>query len=196
MSSPNNELLWTVIGFILTIGGTFVEAFMTNFPWAWMEEGIKAHSLGVTFQVAAVLFTACLGGKRAGALSQLAYVTLGLAWLPIFSQGGGLDYLTQPTFGYIIGFIPGAWYCGVVAFRQERQLEWLGLSCLLGLLIIHTIGIIYLVGLHYFNLIILEVTMPLLPAILEYSWQPLGSQLALVCAVAVSAYGLRNLLFY
>lgn len=196
MSSPNNELLWTIIGFILTVGGTFIEAFITNFPWSWMEKGIQAHSLGITFQVAAVLLTACLGGKRAGALSQLAYLTLGLTWLPVFSHGGGFDYLTEPTFGYLIGFIPGAWYCGVVAFRQEKQLEWLGLSCLLGLIIIHTVGIMYLVGLHYFHLVILEITRPLLPAIFEYSWQPLPSQLALVCAVAVVAYGFRSILFY
>ncbi len=196
MSSPTNELLWTIIGLILTIGGTFVEAFMTNFPWSWNEQGLEIHSLGVTYQIGAVLLTGCLGGKRAGFLSQLAYVTLGLIWLPVFTRGGGLDYLSQPTFGYLIGFIPGAWVCGVLAFRYERQLEWLTLSCLFGLAIIHSMGIIYLVGLHYFNLMAFDALLPLVPNILQYSWQPLGGQLVLVCAVAVLAYGLRNILFY
>lgn len=196
MSSPTNELLWTIIGLILTIGGTFVEAFMTNFPWSWNEQGLEIHSLGVTYQIGAVLLTGCLGGKRAGLLSQLAYVTLGLVWLPVFTRGGGLDYLAEPTFGYIIGFIPGAWFCGILAFRRDKQLEWLAFSCLLGLIIIHGMGILYLVGLHYFNLILFDALLPLLPSIIQYSWQPLGGQLILVCAVAVVAYGLRNILFY
>jgi len=196
VSSPSNELLWAIIGLILTIGGTFVEAFITNFPWSWTEQGIQIHSLGVTYQIGAVLLTACLGGKRAGALSQLAYIILGLTWLPVFSSGGGMDYLTQPTFGYIIGFIPGAWFCGILAFHRDKQLEWLGISCLFGLTIIHSFGIIYLVGLHYFQLLVLETPLLLMPMILQYSWQPLGGQLVLVCAVAVLAYGLRNILFY
>lgn len=196
MSSPTNELLWTLIGLILTIGGTFVEAFMTNFPWSWTEQGIEIHSLGVTCQIAAVLLTGCLGGKRAGALSQLAYVILGLVWLPVFSRGGGMGYLSEPTFGYILGFVPGAWLCGFLAFRREKQLEWLAFSCLLGLLIIHSVGIVYVVGLHYVNLMIFESLLPLLPTIVQLSLQPLGGQLVLVCAVAVLAYGLRNILFY
>lgn len=196
MSSPSYELLWTIIGLILTIAGTFVEAFTTNFPWSWTEQGIEIHSLGVTYQIGAVLLTGCLGGKRAGALSQLAYLMIGLAWLPVFSRGGGITYLAEPTFGYLVGFIPGAWFCGVLAFRRDKQLEWLALSCLLGLLVIHTVGIVYVVGLHYFNLIAFDTLLPLGSTLIEYSWQPLPGQLVLVCAVTVFAYGLRNILFY
>lgn len=196
MSSPSNELLWAIIGLILTVGGTFVEAFMTNFPWSWTEQGIQIHSLGVTYQIGAVLLTGCLGGKRAGALSQIAYITLGLVWLPVFSSGGGIDYLNEPTFGYIIGFVPGAWFCGILAFRRDKQLEWLTLSCLLGLVIIHSFGIIYLVGLQYFQWLVLDTPLLLIPMILQYSWYPLLGQLVLVCSVAVLAYGLRNILFY
>jgi len=196
VSSPTNELLWTIIGLILTIGGTFIEAFRTNFPWSWNEQGLEIHSLEVTYQIGAVLLTGCLGGKRAGFLSQLAYVTLGLVWLPVFTHGGGLDYLSEPTFGYIIGFVPGAWFCGILAFRREKQLEWLALSCLFGLVIIHGMGIVYLVGLHYVNLMVFDALLPLIPNIIQYSWQPLGGQLVLVCSVALLAYGLRNILFY
>jgi len=196
VSSPRNELLWTIIGLILTIGGTFVEAFMINFPWSWNEQGIQIRSLGVTCQIGAVLLTSCLGGKRAGALSQLAYLTLGLAWLPVFSQGGGISYLAEPTFGYVMGFVPGAWLCGILAFREHKQLEWLALSCLFGLLVIHTVGIVYVVGLHYVKLMVLDTLVPLGSTIIQYSWQPLAGQLVLVCAVTVLAYGLRNILFY
>jgi hypothetical protein len=36
------------------------------------------------------------GGKNAAAMSQIAYLALGLTVLPIFSEGGGIGYLTEP----------------------------------------------------------------------------------------------------
>ena len=35
-------------------------------------------------------------------LSQMLYLLLGLLGLPIFAQGGGLGYVLQPTFGYLL----------------------------------------------------------------------------------------------
>ncbi len=111
-----NELLWAIIGLLLTIFSTFVEAFVTNMPWTWSEQGVNSLPLGVTFQVGAVLLTGCMGGKNAGFLAQVAYIFLGLFWFPVFAQGGGLQYWQQPSFGYVLGFMPGAWFCGWLAF--------------------------------------------------------------------------------
>ena len=44
--------------------------------------------------------------------SQLVYVGIGLAGLPVFTQGGGIGYFLQPTFGYLIGYIAGAFVVG------------------------------------------------------------------------------------
>lgn len=179
---------------MLTVGGTFVEAFTTSPPWLWSEQGVQIQSLGVTFQVGAVLLTGCMGGKNAGALSQLAYVVLGLIWLPIFSQGGGWSYLIEPTFGYILGFIPGAWLCGYIAFTLSPKLENLGISCFGGLLIIHLVGAAYLLALTSLGF---QTQQSLVPAIWEYSLDPLfPGHFVVVCAVAVLAYALRHLLFY
>ena len=49
--------------------------------------------------------------------SQLVYVGIGLAGLPVFTQGGGIGYFLQPTFGYLIGYIAGAF---VVGWMIER----------------------------------------------------------------------------
>jgi biotin transport system substrate-specific component len=188
------ELLWAVIGLLITIGGTFLEAFVANPALIW-EHGIKPQSLGVTYQIGAVLLVGCLGGKTAAALSQVAYLALGLTLLPVFSQGGGFGYLREPTFGYLLGFIPGAWLCGRFAFKMLPRLESLAFSCLCGLLSVHVIGLSYLVTAHFLHFTTANA-LPLIPAILKYSIYPLPGQLALVCAVTVLAFIMRCLMFY
>ncbi|NEQ50395.1 MAG: biotin transporter BioY [Leptolyngbya sp. SIO3F4] len=193
------ELLWALIGLILTIGGTWLEVFITDGPWNWAN-GVEVFSLGVSFQVGAVLLIGCLGGQNAAALSQVAYLGLGLLLfqafdLQVFTQGGGLSYLREPSFGYLLGFIPAAWICGYLAFWESLKLETLTLSCLAGLLTIHTVGLVYL-PLAY----VLQWTGENAPSLAEaaftYSIAPIPGQLVLVCAVSVLAYGMRQIMFY
>lgn len=195
MVAASNQLLWSLIGLLLTIGGTFLEAYATDFPWNWSQHGINTLSLGVTYQIGAVLLVGCLGGKSAGAISQIAYVVLGLIWLPVFAQGGGINYFKQPNFGYLLGFIPGAWICGFLAFKVRPKLESLAFSCICGLATVHLTGLAYLALTHIFSWANI-VAMPLAQAALKYSFYPLPGQLAVVCAVTVLAYGLRHLMFY
>ena len=192
-----NELLWALVGLLLTIFSTFFQASIANWPWNWGTQGVQPQSLGVTFQIGAVLLTGCLGGKNAGALSQIAYVILGLFWLPVFAHGGGLNYLQEQTFGYILGFIPGAWLCGFLALRRSRKLEVLALSALAGLGAIHLCGLIYLVGLAYLSPAESQISWQTLPqAIFNYSLAPLPGQLVIICATAVIAFIIRQILFY
>lgn len=193
MLTTFDEFLWAIIGLLLTISGVFIEVAMpvpTAWPVDWNQ--IDIYSLGVTLQVGAVLLVGCLGGKNAGALSQIAYLVLGLSGVQVFSQGGGLSYVQEPTFGYLLGFLPGAWICGYLAFRKQRRLEVLLLSCLCGLVAIHLTGIIYLTGLS-----VLQVS-PINwgESIWQYSVLPLFGQLIVMCAVAVIAFLFRRILFY
>ena len=194
------ELKWALIGVVLTIVATWMEAFTLNAPWAWGQSGKAILSLGVSFQVGAVLLTGCVGGKNAAALSQIAYLVLGLALfrvfeLPVFTQGGGLSYVREPGFGYLIGFVPAGWVCGYLAFKNPPKLESLALSSLSGLGIIHGLGIIYLTlasllgWLHTVSASYWEL-------LLGYSILPLPGHLVVVCAVAVLSLVLRQLLFY
>jgi biotin transport system substrate-specific component len=188
------ELLWALIGLMLTIGGTFIEGFVTiNLPWYWSNQGVALQSLGVYCQVGAGLLTACLGGKNAGALSQIAYVVIGLTLLPVFSNGGGLTYLRELSFGYLLGFIPGAWLCGWWVERYGPSLEQLAIGSFLGLLPIHLCGILYLGLLRLWGV---TSDQGLVNAMEYYSLIHLPGQLGIVCAVAVIAYGLRRLMFY
>ena len=54
-------------------------------------------------------------GPAKGAAAVTLYVVLGLAGLPVFTAGGGPSYVFQPTFGYLLGFIAGAWIAGLLA---------------------------------------------------------------------------------
>lgn len=193
------DVLWATIGLALTIFATWLEAYVPV-PWRQGTLEIQVYSLGVSFQVGAVLFTACMGGKNAAALAQIAYVTLGLLpvtflGLPIFTQGGGLGYVQEPSFGYLLGFIPAAWACGYLAFQERPKLETFAYSSVCGLGIIHGCGLLYL-AIASVGGWLRQVSFPAWDAILAYSIAPLPGQLIMVCAVSVLAYLLRQILFY
>ncbi|MBW4593636.1 MAG: biotin transporter BioY [Brasilonema angustatum HA4187-MV1] len=195
MLAASNQLLWSMIGLLLTMGGTFLEGYVATSPLSWSQYGIHAFSLGVTYQIGGVLLAGCLGGKNAGALSQIAYIVMGLTLLPVFADGGGIGYVKVSQFGYLIGFIPGAWICGFFAFKARPRLETLAFSCFCGLLIVHLCGITYLILSYVLQWQGTE-TLSLMQAMLRYSWFALPGQLAVACAVVVIAYVLRHLMFY
>ncbi|BAZ46299.1 BioY protein [Chondrocystis sp. NIES-4102] len=187
-------LLWAAIGLILTVGGTFIPASAIAAPWSWWAEGLGVQTLGVSYQIGAVLFTACVGGRNAALLSQIAYVSLGLAGLPLFTNGGGLNYLQQPNFGYLVGFIFGAWLCGWLAHQTLVKFSSLVASCLAGLMVIHLVGIIYLTIMYYTTGLGAEIN-SLFQAIAIYTIEPLPGQLAVICAISSIAFVLRKLMF-
>ncbi len=192
------EVLWAVIGLLLTIISTFSEVFTINPPWDWSEQGFKLISLQVTYQIGAVLLTGCLGGKNAAAVAQTAYITIGLFWLPVFNQGGGIGYLKEPSFGYLLGFIPGGWLCGWITFWGYATIEWLGISAIAGLIVIHLVGIVYLTGLSVFSLVDPSLIGfgQLLAAINHYSLMAIPGHLIIVCVVTLIAFFVRRILFY
>jgi biotin transport system substrate-specific component len=188
--SPLDKLLWAIIGLLLTIVGTFVPVSVP-IPAGSTGE-LQPLSLGGTYQIGAVLLVGCLGGRGAAVLSQVTYILLGLSGLQIFAHGGGVSYFKEPTFGYLLGFIPGAWICGYLAFQKAARLEFLALSCLGGLSVVHSMGLIYL-GLLTLSR---SLNQSWWSAVLEYSIQPLPGQLVLVCLVTVISFILRRVLFY
>ena len=97
----------------------------------------------------AILAGALLGSKR-GFISVGVYVLLGLCGLPVFTKGAGLSYIFQPTFGYLAGFILGAWVCGkVIELRKDYSFKTMLLGCFAGAGTDFAIGaVFYLPHLH------------------------------------------------
>ena len=97
-----------------------------------------------TLQTLFTMMAGLLLGGKLGACAVGAYIFLGLAGLPIFTQGGGPGYIFQPTFGYIIGFAVGTYVTGVIANRTRKPgyLRLLAAN-LAGLAIIYLFGMVY-----------------------------------------------------
>ena len=103
-------------------------------------------TMSVTLQL---MFTAMAGvllGAKWGAVSQTVYVALGLVGLPVFTMGGGIGYVMQPSFGFLLGLIPTAWVIGRLTEKESGHWR-IALACLAGL------AVLYLIGLPYMYLI-------------------------------------------
>ncbi|MCG3088333.1 biotin transporter BioY [Sporosarcina cyprini] len=98
-----------------------------------------------TLQTLFVFLAGSLLGSRRGGQSQLLYVVTGLAGLPVFTQGGGIGYVLQPTFGYLIGFVVAAFVVGLISERVKKPKAYkFILANLAGLAVVYLVGVSYL----------------------------------------------------
>lgn len=94
----------------------------------------------------AMLAGSLLGGRLA-ALSMTVYLLLGLVGIPVFAKApfGGFTYIFQPTFGFLLGFIAGAYVIGkVLAIWKEPSLPHYFAAAIAGLAVMYLIGLPYL----------------------------------------------------
>lgn len=94
-----------------------------------------------------LLFTTLAGlllGAKKGALSVAVYVILGVIGVPVFVEGGGPGYILKPSFGYLIGFILGAYVAGYFAEKSSHPtLKTLLIGNFLNLLVVYACGMVY-----------------------------------------------------
>ncbi|WP_070000084.1 biotin transporter BioY [Cellulosilyticum sp. I15G10I2] len=93
------------------------------------------------------LFTALSGvllGSKRGMLAQMLYVGIGLAGIPIFTKGGGISYVFQPTFGYLVGFIIGAYIIGKIVEQKGASFKVIFMASFIGVIAIYIFGVIYM----------------------------------------------------
>ena len=99
-----------------------------------------------TLQLTMTTLAGLVLGPRLGAASVGMYVALGLMGLPIFAEGGGIGYIFKPSFGYLVGFIFGAYISGKIAAVPRPSVKRLLVANFAGL------GVVYLCGMVYFYL--------------------------------------------
>ncbi|WP_227766800.1 biotin transporter BioY [Zhaonella formicivorans] len=84
-------------------------------------------------------------GSRLAATSMGLYVLMGLLGLPVFAQApfGGLSYVLQPSFGFLLGFIVAAYVIGKIVELKSASLLTHAVANMLGLVIIYAVGLFY-----------------------------------------------------
>jgi len=125
---PVRELALSALFAALTAVGAFI-----RIPTPWSA---------FTLQVLFVFLAGALLGPKYGALAEGVYVLLGLVGVPVFTGGGGFMYIFQPTFGFLLSYIPAAALVGALC-RKARFVN-IALSCLAGLAVIYAVGLPYM----------------------------------------------------
>lgn len=93
-----------------------------------------------------------LGGKR-GAASVVGFILLGLVGLPVFTNGGGIGYVLQPTFGYMLGYCIGAFLTGCISSNGKSSVLRFTVAGLCGLVAVYAVGVGYFwcISRYYLN---------------------------------------------
>ena len=96
-----------------------------------------------TLQFLFTLLAGVLLGARLGAVAVGVYVLMGLVGIPVFASGGGLSYVLQPTFGYLVGFILQGWVTGALVRRGVPTFRRALAACAAGMVVLYALGIPY-----------------------------------------------------
>ncbi len=99
--------------------------------------------MSITLQTMLAALAGMVLGPRWGAASQAVYVALGLLGLPIFTMGGGLGYVLQPSFGFLLGFPLTAAVSGLLVGSRPTVLRC-ALAAAVGILAGYVIGVPYM----------------------------------------------------
>jgi len=97
----------------------------------------------VTMQTFFVYLSGDLLGRERGALSQILFLAVGLAGIPVFSMGGGIGYVLKPSFGYLLAFPAASWIAGALLVKLKGKYRYyISNVCAAGM--VFTAGAFYL----------------------------------------------------
>lgn len=97
----------------------------------------------ITLQTLFVVLSALVLERRLAVLSVIVYIMIGLVGFPIFANGGGINYIFSPTFGYLLAFIFATYF--ISSFKEKN----IYISTAIGMLIIYFFGMIYFIFIQY-----------------------------------------------
>lgn len=148
---PINNFIMVILCTLLIICATFVNidikhyiiphgfSFGKTFPG---EDFI--YSFWIIPQIPVLMFTCSVLGRKLSITCTCLYIILGLFAFPFFALGGGLSYIGEYSFGYILAFILGVWIAGSFLNRKYSFLNMI-LASILGVLAIHICGILFMI---------------------------------------------------
>jgi len=135
---------------ILIVVSTFIQIDLTHFILPFdLFKGAKLsyndflYTYRIIPQIPIVLFVGAFLGRKYGITSVLLYIILGLFVIPVFAIGGGFKYVFEYGFGYILAYIPAVYFSASIlkdGFSNKNIIK----SIIIGVLIIHIIGTLYM----------------------------------------------------
>ena len=107
---------------------------------------IQTALVPFTLQIFIMMSSSFYIGNRKAIIPQITYMIMGLGGAFIFANGGGIQYVLSPTFGYIIGFIACSYIMGYLLEKTGLNISNFKLITIsiIGLFACYFIGIIYL----------------------------------------------------
>ncbi len=92
-----------------------------------------------------VLLAAIILGPVWGLACVGIYLLIGLAGLPVFSQGGsGIGKLFGPTGGYLLGYLPAVYVTAVISKKWGKKMPSDIIAMIIGSLIVYAVGVLWL----------------------------------------------------
>lgn len=148
-------LILTCLSVLLLIIATFTQLTITHFyiPFdaiQFLSQEPNRFEISNHFlktyryipQIPMVFFIIALLGRKFGILAICGYIVLGM-FFPIFALGGGVSYIFEYGFGYILAFIPAIFFSGTL-LKVKTDFFRIVLLSVLGVLAIHLLGILYM----------------------------------------------------
>ena len=149
---------------------------------------VPLHS---NWQIQGAFLISLLCGPQIGTICAISYLIIGLFYLPVFHGGGSIGYILTHEFGYLLGFIPASWTCGLLAKTNSNpNLINYSFYTLISLCIIHISGIVYLI----FGKVFWNWPEKLFDLILINSLIPFPTQLLLCISISLLSICLKYLL--
>ena len=117
-------------------------AMMTAVTCVLAQVIVPIPLVPITLQAFAIALCGYMLGAKGALVSVGAYLALGFVGAPVFAGfSGGLQRLASPTGGFLIGFLPMAFLCGLGVKKSFWQAVLLGLA---GLVLLNVVGVLWL----------------------------------------------------
>lgn len=139
-----------LFGTLLIIASTFLNLNIKHYilpAGFFSHKPLTAEDFVYSFylipQIPTVMFVCSVLGKKMALTSVILYILTGLFIIPVFALGGGLKYIGQYGFGYILAYIPAVFLAGNI-LKKKYSFPKMIQATIIGVLTIHIIGIIYM----------------------------------------------------
>lgn len=148
---PLLNIILILFCILLIIGSTFININLKHYilsPEIFTGKPLIIedfiYSFSIIPQIPVILFICSSLGKKMANTSIILYILAGLCSIPVFALGGGIRYITEFSFGYILSYIPAVIIAGNI-LNKKYSFKNMFLAALCGVLTIHTGGILYMI---------------------------------------------------